>query len=296
MTNESSIRRSGSQQSDLRHAGAQRPAGTTLPAWLCETEHYRPLADRSSFIEHNLEHLGDVLAQIGDALPVSHSPLDRALAAVSPSLRIVGVLAVIVCVNLTRNMLFSYVMLAVALVALAVRPARLIAAILKPTLAVCAISLIVALPSVFVGQTSAPVRLVVRAFVAVSLVIALARTVPWNRLIGGLRGLGVPDSLVYVCDVTIQFIDILGRSMMQLLDALRLRSVGRDTRKLKSAGRLMGVLFLRANTQARHMAEAMVCRGFDGRYHVRRERWLTWPNAAYALGVTAMIAMAVYLG
>ncbi|MBW3093022.1 hypothetical protein KIH79_08830 [Bifidobacterium sp. 82T10] len=267
-----------------------------LPDWLRTSERYDPPADRSSFIERNLAHIGDVLAQVGAALPLDRSPLDRVLAAVSPSLRLAGVLAAIVCVNVTRNMLFSYVMLAVALALLAARPARLIAAILAPTLAVCLLSLVVALPAVFVGQTDAPVRLVVRAFVAVSLVIALARTVPWNRLIGGLRGLGVPDSVVYVCDVTIQFIDVLGRSMMQLLDALRLRSVGRDARKLKSAGRLLGALFLRANAQARSMAEAMTCRGFDGRYRVRRERWLTWPNAAYALGVAAVIALAAYLG
>nr|WP_236023756.1 energy-coupling factor transporter transmembrane component T [Bifidobacterium miconis] len=267
-----------------------------MPDWLRTSERYDPPADRSSFIERNLAHIGDVLAQVGAALPLDRSPLDRVLAAVSPSLRLAGVLAAIVCVNVTRNMLFSYVMLAVALALLAARPARLIAAILAPTLAVCLLSLVVALPAVFVGQTDAPVRLVVRAFVAVSLVIALARTVPWNRLIGGLRGLGVPDSVVYVCDVTIQFIDVLGRSMMQLLDALRLRSVGRDARKLKSAGRLLGALFLRANAQARSMAEAMTCRGFDGRYRVRRERWLTWPNAAYALGVAAVIALAAYLG
>lgn len=267
-----------------------------MPAWLGEPERYDPPDDRSSFIQRNLAHLGGVLAQVGAPAPVAGSPLDRALAAVSPSMRLIGVIAAIVCVNLTRNMLFSYIMLAVALVALAVRPARLLVRILGPTLAVCALSLVVAVPSVFIGQTSAPVRLTVRAFVAVSLVVALAATVPWNRLIAGLRGLGVPDAVVYVCDVTIQFIDILGRSMMQLLEALRLRSVGRDARKLMSAGRLMGALFLRANTQAQRMAEAMECRGFDGHYRVQCEPWATWPNACYALCVAAMVALAVWSG
>ncbi|MFC5222637.1 energy-coupling factor transporter transmembrane component T [Bifidobacterium leontopitheci] len=267
-----------------------------LPDWLRRSEDYRPPRDRSSFIGRNLTHLGGMLADVGAAMPLDRSPLDRALCAVSPALRLVGVLAVILCAGLTRNMLFAYVMLAVVLVSLAVRPASLIVALLKPALAVCLLSLAVALPAVFVGQYSAPMRLVVRAFVSVTPVAVLALTVPWNRLIGGLRALGVPNAVVYVCDVTIQFVDVLGRSMVELLEALRLRSVGRDRAKLMSAGRLLGVLFLRAHTQARQMAEAMVCRGFSGRYRVRREPWLTWANGCYAVGVVMMVAFAVYCG
>ena len=84
--------------------------------------------------------------------------------------------------------------------------------------------------------------------------------------------------------------------MVELLDALRLRSVGRDRTKLTSAGQLMGALFLRANTQARQMAESMVCRGFDGTYHIHHERLLTWRNGVYAVCIAAMIALAVYSG
>ena len=158
----------------------------TIPAWMRESEDYDPPADKSSFIEHNLGHFGSVLEQVGHALPIESSPVDKLL----------GILAAIVCVNITCNMLFSYIMLAVALLMMATRPARLMRALLGPVLAVCILSLVVAVPSLLIGQYSAPVRLVVRAFVAVSLVIALARTVPWNRLIAGLRAVGYPDSVI----------------------------------------------------------------------------------------------------
>ncbi|WP_055428080.1 energy-coupling factor transporter transmembrane component T [Bifidobacterium aesculapii] len=279
---------------DARRRADCAPAG--LPSWLRGAEHYEPLPDRTSFIQRNLGHLGGVLAQVGSSLQIGRSPVDRMLCAVNPGLRLIGIVVLIVAMNMTRNMLFSYVMLAVVLVMLAARPARMIRALLPPVLAVCALSAVVALPGVFVGQYSAPVRLVVRAFVAVSMVVALARTVPWNRLMAGLRSVGCPNAVVYICDVTIQFIDILGRAMMQLLDALRLRSIGRDRTKLTSAGRLIGVLFLTANRQARRMAEAMVCRGFDGVYHVRRERLLDWRNGVYAACVAMMTALAVYAG
>lgn len=268
----------------------------SLPAWLCVRERYVPRADRSSFIARNLVHLGGVLAQVGESLPADRSLPDRMLARVAPGVRLVGIVALIVAVNLTHNMLFGYVMLAGVLVVLAARPAWLIRAVLGPTLAVCALSLAVALPAVAVGQYAAPMRLAVRAFVCVSMVVGLARTVPWNRLIAGLRGIGCPNAVVYVCDVTIQFIDILGRTMVELLRALELRSVGRDDTKLTSAGRLMGVLFLQADVQARRMARAMVCRGFDGTYRVRREPLLTAANGVYALGVAALLALAEVVG
>ena len=56
------------------------------------------------------------------------------------------------------------------------------------------------------------------------------------------------------------------------------------------------VLCLRANTQARQMAESMVCRGFDGTYRIRHERLLTWRNAVYVVCIASMIALAVYSG
>ncbi|NMN01073.1 Cobalt transport protein [Bifidobacterium sp. DSM 109958] len=270
----------------------------TLPAWLCTSERYVPLPDRSSFIGRNLGHVGALLAQVGAPVPVARNVVDRALGCVSPALRLAGIVALVVAMNLTHAMAFTYLLFALTLVMLAARPARLIAAILRPTLAVCALSLAVALPSVLIGQAATPARLTLRAFVAVSLVVALARTVAWNRLIASLRAFGCPASAAYVCDVTIQFIDVLGRSMMSLLTALRLRSVGRDRTKLTSAGRLLGAVFLRAQSQARRMGQAMVCRGFDGTYPVRRVRPSAGgiaANAAYALGVAALLAAAAYL-
>lgn len=87
-------------------------ADAVLPEWLRGSERYDPLPDKSSFIQHNLEHLGGMLTQIGAALPVGGSAVDRALCSVSPAARMIGVPVAIVCVNITRNMLFSYIMLA----------------------------------------------------------------------------------------------------------------------------------------------------------------------------------------
>ncbi|OXM99666.1 energy-coupling factor transporter transmembrane component T [Bifidobacterium vansinderenii] len=269
-----------------------------LPDWLAEPEGYEPADDRSTFIERNLGSIGAMLAAVADGgqPELVAGPVDRLLGHVSTSLRLLGLVLAIVCVNATRNMAFGYVMLAVVLAVLAIRPARLMRTVVFTGLGIAALSSLIALPAVFLGQYSSPMRLFIKAFITVSLTVGLARTVPWNRLIAGLRGLRVPNSVVYICDVTIQFIDILGRSMLALLDSLSLRSVGRDRHKMASAGHVLGAVFLLANRRAREMSEAMLCRGFAGEYRVPRQRWLTAANAAYLVMIAGMCAMAVYFG
>ncbi|WP_140558120.1 energy-coupling factor transporter transmembrane protein EcfT [Bifidobacterium sp. UTCIF-39] len=279
-------------------ASGSASAGSALPDWLAESESYEPLGDRSTFIEKNLGSIGTALAEVADGgqPELVSSPVDRLLCRVSPAMRLLGLISVIICVNATRNMTFGYIMLAVVLVALAIRPARLMKTVLFGGLGIAGLSAVIALPSILIGQYEAPARLFIRAFITVSLTIGLARTVPWNRLIAGLRGLHVPNAVVYVCDVTIQFIDILGRSMLLLLDALRLRSVGRDSRKITSAGHIIGMVFLLANRRAKEMGEAMLCRGFEGEYRIAKERMLTAANSVYTCVIALMIAAAVYFG
>ncbi|PJM72470.1 hypothetical protein CS006_10095 [Bifidobacterium primatium] len=271
---------------------------TSFPDWLGVSESYEPADDRSTFVEKNLGAFGRALAAVADGGQpgLVDGPIDRALGNVSASLRLLGLMAAIVCVNMTRNMTFDYMVLAVVLAVLAVRPVRLMRTVVFAGLGVAVLSALVALPAIFLGQYGSPMRLFIRAFITVSLTVGLARTVPWNRLIAGLRGLHVPNSVVYVCDVTIQFIDILGRSMLMLLDSLSLRSVGRDRRKMASAGHVLGAVFLLANRRAREMGESMLCRGFEGEYRIPKQRWLTAANAVYAVMIAVMIAMAVYFG
>jgi cobalt/nickel transport system permease protein len=73
--------------------------------------------------------------------------------------------------------------------------------------------------------------------------------------------------MIFTLDITIKYIAILGDCCLAVLEALRLRSVGRNHRKGKSASGVLGVTFLKSRQMADDMHQAMVCRGFDGTYH-----------------------------
>ena len=267
----------------------------SLPGWLGQSEAYAPPQDRSSFAERNLEQIGATLGNVREGGAGKLGIADRQLARVNPAMRVLGLISLALCVGLSTNMLFIYILTAISLTLLAARPISLLKGILAPTLAVCAFSLLLSIPALAIGQWGSPVRLTAKAFVTVSFTIALARTLPWNRLIAGLRGLHCPHALIYVIDMTVQFIAILGVCLTSLLEALHLRSVGHDRTKLTSAGHLLGTLFLRTNDHAKQMSEAMICRGFDGTYQVPRQPIVTAANAWYGLLIIAMIASAIYL-
>jgi cobalt/nickel transport system permease protein len=99
------------------------------------------------------------------------------------------------------------------------------------------------------------------------MVLILSVSTPWNQITGGLRFFRVPDLMIFTLDITIKYIAILGDCCLAVLEALRLRSVGRNRQKGKSASGVLGVTFLKSRKMADDMHQAMICRGFDGTYH-----------------------------
>ena len=59
---------------------------------------------------------------------------------------------------------------------------------------------------------------------------------------------------------------LLGGLIVDLLTARELRAVGRDRKKYRSVGGVLGVTFLRSTELSRETWEAMCCRGFTDDY------------------------------
>jgi cobalt/nickel transport system permease protein len=99
----------------------------------------------------------------------------------------------------------------------------------------------------------------------VALVI-LSATTPYDLLLAGLRGLGLPVLLVDLLGLTWRYIFVL------VDEALRLRraAAARGYRphwlvQIGIIGRLVGGLFVRSYERAERIYQAMLLRGYDGR-------------------------------
>jgi cobalt/nickel transport system permease protein len=280
-------------------ADAVSTSSVALPAWLAAGQDYQPSSDHDRFIGKNAVKLASLLRRVkvqrGGLGNVSPSILDRWMLAVSPALRLCGILVLIVCTSAAINMFYAYVILATVLVMLAFKPGEAIVDILKPALGAAALAAVIMLPAVFLGQTSSVVRIAVKVFAYMVLLANYSRGYAWNRIIASLRFFHLPSIVVFVFDITLKYIVMLGEVAQGVLEALRLRSVGHNGEKTKSASNVMGVTLLKAKDFSQEMYEAMECRGFTGEYDVPRTSVLNAAGIAYIMVVAVYVLMFFYL-
>jgi cobalt/nickel transport system permease protein len=89
-------------------------------------------------------------------------------------------------------------------------------------------------------------------------------------------------------DMTTKYISLLGGLVLDLLYALKLRSVGRDDRKMDSLSAIAGTVFLKSIEAAETQYQAMECRCFSGSYRSSRQRDFGWRNMAFIAGNLAL--------
>lgn len=221
-----------------------------------------------------------------DDTGVSNS-LDRFVERVDPALRVLGLISTIICISAAINMFFVYTMLGVFLVVLAMKGGDQIVDVLKPALAAAAFSAIIMVPAVFMGQTTSLVRVALKVFLSVGLVVNQSRGVAYNEFIAGLRTYHVPGLVIFVFDIALKYIVLLGDVAAGALESLMLRSVGRNRDKRGSSAGVMGITFLKAHDYAGEMYEAMECRGFTGEYIVPSRNVMNVSGAIYLVLIAA---------
>ena len=97
-----------------------------LPSWLAVEQRYEPVGARHRVMQKNVLHLASLLERVrlGGGAHEGGSMVDRALSCVSAPVRLVGMFVCVLCVCLTQSPLYLMLMAAIALVLVAVRPAR----------------------------------------------------------------------------------------------------------------------------------------------------------------------------
>lgn len=271
-----------------------------LPPWLVEPSSYEPLPDRDRFLRKNVLSLASVLTKVRADASSSRDlgPLDRLVSRAAPGVRLAATLALVACVSLARNMAFVWVAATWLLVVLALRPAERIRAVFLPAAGALALAVLVNLPALLLGQTSAPLRMGAKTFVTVGLMADVAQGLGVEGILAALRSWRLPERVVMTLDLALRDIVLLGESAHSLSEALALRSVGRDRTKTGSAAGVMGVTFLHAHTRATARAEAMELRGYGSAPAPRRQGGrgrLGIADLVLAVAVLTAIALFVYL-
>jgi len=260
--------------------------GHSIPEWMLESEEYLPPKDKESFINKSVLSLFGVLSKL--RIQDNHTQ-NRFV--VNAFFKLLFTLLLVLLISLSQGFSFVFIAITYLLVVLMFMPAKKLRRIVASGAVVAFVSFLVMLPSVFYGNQYSVKMLPVKVFAAVVAVNILVYTSKWNELIGAMKWFRVPDLLIFVLDITIKYILMLGEFSLEMLYALRLRSVGKNRNKTSSLSGIAGTMFVKSREMAEEMIGAMECRGFTGEYRAVNTFRFSLADAVYIL-VNAMLLFA----
>jgi cobalt/nickel transport system permease protein len=236
-----------------------------MPEWLLKEENYTPPADRDFFINRSILSLLKVLSRIK-----AQGARTEGRYSVQAVFKVFFTFLLIVLLSLSRSLAFLAVAITYLLFVLSFLPAKEILKVLKICLLATAFSFIILLPAAFWGNYYSMIMIPVKVWATIMAVNLLSCSTRWDYITGALKRFHVPDLFIFVLDITIKYILLLGEFSVEMLYALKLRSVGQNKSKQTALSGIAGTMFLKSHEMAEDLHAAMECRGFTGEYHVSR--------------------------
>jgi cobalt/nickel transport system permease protein len=140
-------------------------------------------------------------------------------------------------------------------------------------------------------------RLTVKTNAIVMVFMALVATSSIVTLGHALHSLSVPAKLVYLLLFTFRYIHVMETEYRKLHNAMLIRGFRpqTDMHTYRSYAYLIGMLLVRSSNRAQRVSEAMLCRGFHGRFHSLYRFSLTRTDVLFGVLVLLAVTMLVYL-
>ncbi len=232
-----------------------------------ETEYLHANATRGgadAFLQKSIQTVASVLLvfrRMGSARPTKTG---------DAALRVSSVVLAALLLSLSRGLSFVAVYGTIFLAILATRKAATIVGVLKSAGVAGFLSLAILLPSMVLGNALNGALICAKTLCTVASVALLASETRADRLFEALTLFRIPASVVLILDISLRYIVLLGEYTLNLLFAIKVRSVGQNRRKRATLSGAAGTLFLRSMEASRELHQAMECRGFSGTYAAGR--------------------------
>lgn len=213
----------------------------------------------------------------------------------SAVIKLSATLLFIILIACSRNMMFVYILATGILIRLCIMKGEHIKAVLGGGFTAAIFTAIILLPAVFMGNQRTLLTVSIKVFCSVTLVNLMAKTTVWNELTAAMKVLFVPDIFIFILDITLKYIDLAGRYLCDMLQALSLRNIGKSDKHNSGLGGVMGTSFLHTYQLSKEMYDSMQCRGFNGTYKIKRKSFLKKTDGIYILGIAAIVILFLYL-
>lgn len=232
-----------------------------MPEWLLKKDDYVPSAAKNGFINKSILSILKMLSKF--KYGSKHKSNRFKINAIT---KIITAFLLIILVSLSRSFGFLLIIDVCLLLIISILNVEEIKHIIRMAVIVSIFTLIVLLPSIFMGNENNSILIVIKTLTTITIVNITSSISQWNETTKTLKLFFIPDIFILVLDITIKYIIIFGEFSLNMLYALKLRSVGKNKNKSTSVSGIIGTMFIKSKEMADEMYAAMECRGFTGEY------------------------------
>jgi len=237
-----------------------------------------------NFIEKN------ILSFLGMFSNLRKENIDRTfMSSINPAVKFVSTLLVILSVSLSKSIYYVAIVsgfLLVSALSLDKRSLKKVAIIIAIAFLFASFIMI---PSLFILKVSNAVVMILKITVSVLCVNILIYSTPTNQMTKSLKALFLPDILILIIETALKHIVIVGDMSVNMMYALKKRTIGARKKKEHALWGILGVLFIKSTIMSDNMHDAMRCRGFNGDYKSLPSLKLGEADLVYILFVLIII-------
>ena len=116
-------------------------------------------------------------------------------------------------------------------------------------------------------------RITLRTNAIMILILGLLNTAKITSLIRALQQLYIPQKIIYLLFLVVRYLPVVKLEATKLLAAMKLRGFEKKTswRSYKTIAYLIAILLVKSYERAQRIYQAMLCRGFSGKLHIKDE-------------------------
>ncbi|EKQ58184.1 MULTISPECIES: energy-coupling factor transporter transmembrane component T [unclassified Clostridium] len=261
-----------------------------VPEWLLVKDNYVPKEEKNLYIEKSIFSLIKIVSIIRQ-----DKNQGKLVYSINPTLKVICTLVMVILTSVSRNIIYLLIMDIYSLINLFLMEKRSRKRILLRSIIFPFITLIVLIPSMFYGNIHNSLLIFQKLLITILLMNLLPHNTKWNEISKSLKLLFIPDIFIWIMDITIKYIVLLGEHSINLLYALRLRAIGITSNKYSSLTGIMGSLFIKSYKMSEEMFYAMECRGFVGEYSTKVNLKFKKIDYVYLIVNVLLVSLFIYL-
>jgi cobalt/nickel transport system permease protein len=137
-------------------------------------------------------------------------------------------------------------------------------------------------------------NVLVRAWLSIITLVILAATTSVSSLLKAMERLKMPSVMVMLLSFMYRYIFVLTDEVLRMKQARDSRNFGGSNLwQIKTAGRMIGTLFVRSYERGERVYAAMAARGFDGHGRGLKSLSFNRTDGLFGLSVAAMVVLSL---